>query len=82
LANLFFGVSNAKYCRGIAFGGDALRGPYQAGVLQGLIEDYPADEVSFDIATGVGVGAFNAIMLSRFGQGEEKMASDYITNFW
>lgn len=45
LANLLTGLVSAGGCHTIAFGGDALRGPYQAGVLQGLYEELSPEEL-------------------------------------
>lgn len=69
-------------CRAIAFSGGCDKGPYEAGVLLGLVKNLPVGEAYYDVVTGVSVGAINALVLSRYPKGKELDAANYLVNFW
>lgn len=61
-------------------GGD--KGAYQVGVLQGLTELLPANEVAYDFIVGVSAGALNACIMSQFPQGNETEAAAHLAQVW
>ena len=42
----------------------------------------PEEEVAYDVITGISVGSINALFLSFFAKGNEKKASEYLTEIW
>lgn len=69
-------------CRGLALAGGGDKGAYQAGVVQGLVSNLPAGEAEYDVVTGVGCGALNALIFASYPVGSEAAAASAITNFW
>jgi len=61
-------------------GGD--RGSYQAGALRELVDLLPADEVAYDVVTGISVGSINGLVFSSFEKGKEKEAVDFLDSVW
>lgn len=80
LANSVYAI-NGK-CRILALGGNSDRGPYEAGAIVGLIQNLPSGEATWDVVTGNGVGAFNALILSNYALGSEASAVAQLTSFW
>jgi predicted patatin/cPLA2 family phospholipase len=72
----------ASRCRAVAFAGGCDKGPYEAGVLLGLVKNLPLGSAEYDVVTGISVGAINALVLSRFPKGQELEAANYLVNFW
>lgn len=72
----------ATRCRAIAFAGGCDKGPYEAGVLLGLVKSLPSGAAQYDVVTGISVGAINGLVLSRFAKGKELEAANYLVNFW
>lgn len=79
----FSGVEaiNGK-CRILAVGGGTDRGAYEAGAIIGLINNLPAGEAQWDIVTGIGTGAINALMVSQNAIGKEATLATTLYNFW
>lgn len=69
-------------CRILALEGGGDNGAYQAGALKGLFENLPADEVKYDIITGVSLGAFNGALIATKSPGQEKEAAEELYNIW
>ncbi len=44
------------------------------GVLKQFLKQLPADEVAYDVVTGVSVGAINALHLAYHEKGDEQAA--------
>jgi predicted acylesterase/phospholipase RssA len=76
------GVNSQKICQALCLQGSADQGPYQAGAFKSLVANTPAGQTSYDIITGVGVGAINTFLLSQFPQGQEASAASWLENFW
>ena len=57
-------------------GGD--RGAYLAGAFNKMVEIMPAEEVAYDIITGISAGGLNAGALSFFEKGKEKDGADFL----
>mmetsp|Transcript_17148 Transcript_17148/g.17048 ORF Transcript_17148/g.17048 Transcript_17148/m.17048 type:complete len:319 (-) Transcript_17148:28-984(-) len=85
VVNLLFASSvlaiNGK-CRILALGGGTDKGAYQAGAIIGLIQSLPSGEAVWDVVTGNGVGAFNAIILGNYALGQEASAISVLNNTW
>ena len=73
--------SNGRwYALALQGGGD--KAAYQAGVLSGLVNGLSADQVGYDVITGVGIGSINGAVLSAHAKGDEKGAASEILNIW
>jgi predicted acylesterase/phospholipase RssA len=55
---------------------------YQAGVLKGLLSKLPADQINYQIVTGVAGGAVNAAIMGQHAHGNETGAIDEMIKFW
>lgn len=86
LATSFIALSSQAatldICRGLALQGGSDKGAYQAGVLQGLFKKLGAEGISYDVVSGVTIGAINAAWISQFPKGQEEPMIDSIINFW
>ena len=77
---IFFVTVNAQkkdVCRAIALSGGANKGAYEVGVMKGMVDLLPAEEVKWDVVTGVSAGAINAGGMSMFPTGMEKEMVDF-----
>ena len=68
-----------KICRALALSGGANKGAYEVGVMKGLIDLLPAEDVQWDVVTGVSAGAINAGGMSLFPVGMEKPMIDFMS---
>lgn len=69
-------------CRGLALAGGGDKGAYQAGVISGLVSALPAGEAEYDVVTGVGCGALNALVFALSAPGSEATAAASLVSFW
>ena len=72
----------ADKCYAIAFSSGDESAAYQAGVLKGLVESYPADEVAYSAISGISGGAVNAVILANYDAGKESDAAARMNTFW
>ena len=75
-------AQNDGKCYGLALQGGGDKAAYQVGALEGLINSLPADEVQYDVITGVGIGAINAAIIASHPKGEEKQAINELVTMW
>ena len=57
-------------------------GAYQAAVYVGLVNNLPAEEVTYDVITGVSAGSLNSLGLSMFEASDVEDASLFIYGLW
>ena len=69
-------------CRGLVLQGGSDKGAYQAGALQGILEALGSEEISYDVISGVTIGAVNAAWMSQFPKGMEEPMMDELLDFW
>ena len=81
LTTLYASVE-ARKCRALAFSGGGNLGAYQAAVFIGMTEILPAEEVTYDVITGVSAGSLNAMGLSAFEPSDVKSAAEFIYSLW
>ena len=55
---------------------------YEVGVLQSFLDNLPAEEVAYDVVTGVSIGAVNSGTIGIFETGQEKEAFDLVYSYW
>jgi len=75
-------AKTTKKCRALALEGGGDQGSYQVGVLKSFVEYLPAEEVQYDVITGVSVGSINAMALAMHKIGDEKSAVDWMIDMW
>lgn len=59
--------------------GGANKGAYELGVLKGLVDLLPPEDVQWDVVTGVSAGAINAGGMSIFPVGKEREMVDFLS---
>ena len=67
--------TSREKCYGLALSDSADLGPYQAGVLIGLVQHLSSEDIAYKSVSGVALGAINAYILSRYAVGEEANAA-------
>lgn len=75
-------LSKDGKCRILSLRGGGIHGSWEAGVLQGLVQNMPEDEIEYDYVAGVSIGAINASILATFPKGDEKEAVDLLTSLY
>ncbi len=73
---LVVGTAADNKCRGVALRGGGDKGPYEIGVLKGLVEALPAEESAYDVVAGVSVGSLVGSFLAAYPKGQEQQAVD------
>lgn len=74
--------SQSTQCRVLAIGGGTEMGAYEAGAIIGLINNLPSGNAQWDVVTGIGLGALNAIVVGQYPKGQEAAAASQLFNFW
>ena len=80
--NLISALSADGKCRILSFRGGGVHGSWEAGVIKGIFENMPAEEIQYDIIAGVSIGAINASLLATYPKGEEQEAKDFLFNMF
>ena len=73
---------NPKTCKALVLSGGAVNGAWEAGVLWGLTHYGDETDYRYDVVTGVSAGAINGAALSLWSIGQEKDATEYISDVW
>jgi predicted acylesterase/phospholipase RssA len=73
---------SGKKCHALILQGGGDLGAYQAGGIAGLIENLAAEDVTYDIVTGVSVGAVNGMAASIYAPGQEVEMKEFIMENW
>lgn len=82
LALIAFNSVQAKTCRALAMSGGGDKGAYEAAVFVGLVNSLPAEEVAYDVVTGVSAGSLNTLALGVFAPEDVQAASDFAFGLW
>ena len=73
-------------CYALALSDATNLGPYQAGVIKGLVHELKYTSGSsgtmYEVVSGVALGAINAHILSQFKLGHEEEAVEKLEDFW
>ena len=69
-------------CYTIAFSACSDKGPYELGVLKGLIENLPANQTTYDTVTGISMGGMSAALLASSPKGSEKEMLEEMEDVW
>ena len=71
-----------RRCYAIVFSAGADKGAYQAGVVQGLVENLNSTDVAWEVVSGVAIGSINAALLSVFDIGDEMSMVQELEAAW
>lgn len=71
-----------QYCRGLALGGGNDLGAFQAGAIVGLLKKLPVEETNYQIVTGLGVGAINALIVGKYNNTQNAQLEEELSEFW
>lgn len=71
-----------KKCRALALSGGGDKGAYEAAVYVGLVNNLPAEDIAYDVVTGVSAGSLNTLGLSPFEPHDVTAASDFLFALW
>lgn len=74
--------AGARKCRALVMEGGGPRNAYSAGVLKAIVDLLPESERSYDVVSGVSMGAINAFIMGMHKPGDEKAAVNEILQFW
>jgi len=61
-----------KKCYALVISGGGVRGAYEMGVIKGLVENLPPEEIQWDVLSGISAGSLNSVLISKFPKGQEK----------
>jgi len=75
-------LSQNDKCYVLANGGGADRGAYGAGVIKDLIDNLSANEIRWNVVTGISIGSLNAAGVAVWEIGKEKEAAEFIVDGW
>lgn len=73
---------SAKKCRALTMSGAGALGAYQAAVFVGLVNNMAAEDIAYDVVTGVSAGSLNALGLSGFDPMDVEAGSNFIYGLW
>lgn len=71
-----------KKCYALAIEGGGPKNAFTVGVLNAIWKYLPKEDRSYDVISGVSMGALNAYIMSRFPHGEERLAAEFLTALW
>eukprot|EP01137_Pigoraptor_chileana_P026919 Opistho-2@8890 len=69
-------------CHALALAGGGDRGAFEAGAMLGLIENLPADQVAWNVITGISAGAINTGALCQYKVGDEIAGVNWLVDQW
>jgi len=82
LSLLLISAMAKNKCRILSLSSGTEKVAYQVGALKALIENLDAEEVQYDVISGVSFGAFNAAMMAVHEKGDEQAAIDELYDIW
>eukprot|EP00744_Colponema_vietnamica_P004212 GILI01006326.1.p1 GENE.GILI01006326.1~~GILI01006326.1.p1 ORF type:complete len:346 (-),score=117.87 GILI01006326.1:190-1227(-) len=71
-----------KKCYALALAGGGDKGAYEAGAVKAFIDKLPADQVQWDVISGISVGSINTAAMGLFAKGDEKNMAEFLVNTW
>jgi len=79
-------LSDSKVCRALCLSGGGNKGAYQAGSLYALShqlkDQLGAEDIQYDVFSGVSAGSINAFTLSFFEKGKEAEMAEFLSQYW
>jgi len=62
--------------------GGGTKGAYEAGILRGMVDLLPPQEMTYDVVEGISIGSFIAATLSVFERGDEDRAIEWLESIF
>jgi len=78
-------VTTAKeddVCRALVMSGGGANGSWEVGVLWGFLHYGNPEDFAYDEMSGVSAGAINTAALSVWAKGDEKRATEWLSETW
>ena len=75
-------ASDEQKCRALALRGGGVKGMYEVGVLESFLAHLPAEEIAYDVVTGVSIGSVNSATIGMYEKGREKEAFATLKDYW
>jgi hypothetical protein len=75
-------AAQSPVCRALALEGGGDKGAYEAGVLQAFAKLLDPEEITYDVVTGISVGALNAMLVVNTPIGQEAELADRMVDLW
>lgn len=75
---LFSTSVESKKCRALVLEGGGDKGAYQAGVIRGMYERLGQEGATYDVVSGVSIGAINGLAYSLHKPGHEDEATQWL----
>lgn len=75
-------LAQTKKCYALVLGTGDMSAAFQAGVLESILKKTPADEVKYDVVSGVAGSSVNALIMASQGKGQEQQAVNNMKQFW
>jgi len=80
--SLFAVSSRGDQCKALVIEGGGDLGAYAAGVISGLVDKLPEDQLDWDLFSGISLGAVDAAILSQFAKSDTKNMAAYLQDTW
>jgi len=74
--------ASQEVCRALVLSGGGNKGAYEVGVIHGMVNLLPADDVKYDVVSGVSAGALNAAGMFIWQKGDEVRMADWLVTLW
>ena len=82
LLSLLIDIAAGATCKALSMEGGGSHGGYEAGVIWGLVNGLSAEEVNWNVVTGISTGALNSGAVAQFPMGQEKEMADFVLGTW
>ena len=82
LVSLLLVSVHSQYCRTISLEGGGSHGAYEAGAIWTMVNTLSAQDVAYDIVSGISTGALNTGAMAQFAVGDEKNMANFLIDTW
>ena len=69
-------------CTALVLSGGGSNGAWEAGVFWGLLNYGEPDDFKYDVLSGISAGSINSVAMVGWPIGQEKQASQWISDMW
>eukprot|EP01017_Pseudomicrothorax_dubius_P022256 TRINITY_DN2400_c0_g1_i1.p1 TRINITY_DN2400_c0_g1~~TRINITY_DN2400_c0_g1_i1.p1 ORF type:complete len:350 (-),score=104.87 TRINITY_DN2400_c0_g1_i1:95-1144(-) len=77
-----FAAAGDVKCRALALEGGGSKGAYEAGVIKGLVDSLPPEDVRWDVVSGISAGSLNTAFVAKYAVGDEARMANDAANLW
>lgn len=75
-------VAESKKCHALVIEGGGPRNAYSVGVLKAIVSLLSKEKRSYDVVSGMSMGAINAFIMGMHAPGDEENAVNEMLQFW